>query len=303
MSFDIKAIEFKLGSKEIPLIETFPNVKKTLEKTQTAVLYESDVDVAALASAAAQEAIVSAGWETDSVDALICVTQSHSNILPGLSFSLQSNLGLPSSVFRMDLSDGCSGFAQALFLSSCLPDSMSRVLIVCGDTYRRKLKHDDTSTQLLFSDGASATALERPGNFLIASHDSFSSGDNANCLVQTLDKSGTGFLNMVGYQVFNLVKKVVVPQIGRVLEAGSLRRSDVREFYVHQGSGLVMSELSAGLKRDSLPSNLSTRGNLVSSSIPVLLADTHSFGDLDRCVLSGFGVGFHSFSLLIKSLP
>ena len=300
-SFSIAAIQYSLGDKRIFLPDAFPDAHKTLEKTKTVWVYESKQTAGDLALVAARNALEKCKWGSDSIDALICVTQSHVNVLPGLSFHLQDGLALPTSILRLDLSDGCSGFVQALHLSSLLPESYKRVLIVCTDTYRQKLRPGDSSTELLFSDGASAVAIERPGDFEIAGFASYSSGKDANCLHQSVGDPSSNHLSMVGYQVFSLVKKVVIPQVDEVLTLAGVPRNKVRNFFFHQGSGLVMETLAASLGRDSLPSNLAERGNLVSSSIPVLLADLDAYGDLENTLVSGFGVGFHCCGVFIRS--
>lgn len=299
-SFSIATIQCALGEHRVHLPDAFPNAHKTLEKTKTVWVYETRDTAGDLALSAARRALQECKWSSDSVDALICVTQSHVDVLPALSFHLQNDLNLPTSILRLDLSDGCSGFVQALHLSSLLPEGYKRILIVCTDTYRQKLRPGDSSTELLFSDGASTIAIERPGKFEIAGFASYTSGKDASCLHQSVGDPSTNHLSMVGYQVFSLVKKVVIPQVDEVLNLAGALRNEVRNYFFHQGSGLVMENLAASLGLDSLPSNLATRGNLVSSSIPMLLSDFDAYHDLESTLLSGFGVGFHSCSVFIR---
>jgi len=301
VTFSIRSIGAALGERRIDLSESNPDAERTLQKTKTSVVYEASSSTAVYAIESCLEALQIAKCEPSDVDAMICVTQTPDNLLPGLSFDVCAGLNCRSSIFRLDLNDGCSGFVQALYLADQLPAKYGTVLVVCADRYRSKTRFDDSATRLLFSDGATATLLRRPGKYHIGVFRTFSEPKGRKALRQQLESSKISWLDMDGYAVFKLVKRHVVPEIQSLLEEGRCLEKDVRNYLCHQASGLVLDALEGALRASGrFPSNLAARGNLVSSSIPMLVKDCGLQEDLDSTVLVGFGVGFHVASVIIS---
>lgn len=106
--------------------------------------------------------IESLHWEPQSVGALIFVSQTPDYQLPATACVMQSKLGLNSNTIAYDVNLGCSGYAYGLFLASTLINSgIDRVLLLVGDTISKIVKPNDRSTELLFGDAGTATAIHR----------------------------------------------------------------------------------------------------------------------------------------------
>ena len=300
MTFSILAVGASLGEVQINLSERFVGSERTLKKTRTEIVHSALEPSAKYGAESLLDGLKESGVRPHDVDALICVTQSPDRILPGLTFDIMCASGLRSDVLRFDINDGCSGFVQALFLAEHLPKSAATVVIVCVDRYRSKLDPDDHATGALFSDGATATVIKRPGSHRVSAFRSRTEVKGIEMLHQ-----GLGFadalLHMDGYGIYKTVRAIVVPEVNALLTSVGSTLRFAEQYFFHQASGIVLDMLKEELRLvGDTPSNLATRGNLVSSSIPMLIKDTPSWSMHAQTVLVGFGVGFHVASMILE---
>ncbi len=103
------------------------------------------------------------GWEPDSVDALIFVSQTPDYLLPATSCTLHRRLGLSKHCMAFDIILGCSGYVYGLFVACRLVAGVGvrRLLLLVGDTITRIVSPQDRSSAMLFGDAGTATAIER----------------------------------------------------------------------------------------------------------------------------------------------
>ena len=114
-----------------------------------------------LAVAAAGRVLDELGWPTDSIDLVVAATQTPDRLFPGISFTIHRQLGLPPSCTVFDVNLGCSAFTHGLWIASGLLRGLGRrALLINADTMSRTLGARDLGNQVLFGDGATATALE-----------------------------------------------------------------------------------------------------------------------------------------------
>lgn len=73
-----------------------------------------------MAVAAAQNLMEGLGWEADSIDLLVVVTQTPDYPLPATSYVVHGRLGLPMTTATLDLRLGCSGFVYGLSVISSM---------------------------------------------------------------------------------------------------------------------------------------------------------------------------------------
>lgn len=115
-----------------------------------------------LCQAAVEKLIAELGWEKESIDALVFVSQTPDYTAPATSCLLQHNLGLSEGCYTLDISLGCSGWVYALSVISALMQSgtFHKGLLLAGDTILKIASSEDKSTYPLFGDAGTATALE-----------------------------------------------------------------------------------------------------------------------------------------------
>jgi 3-oxoacyl-[acyl-carrier-protein] synthase-3 len=214
---------------------------------------------------------------------------------------VQAECEIQGRVLALDVSQGCSGFVQALVVLVSILKDRQHGLIVCADTYRSKISPGDRSTSAVFSDGASATWISKDGNLSILGEEHFSDGSGAKYLNQPIvtDRK-PGKLHMSGSDVLLFTRNQVSKQIASVIAESGVKPDDIESYYFHQASKVVLDGLenkfNIGMR---MKRNIEEYGNLVSSSIPILMAPYLEKVNGEVSMLSGFGVGLSASTLLI----
>ena len=273
-----------------------------------------------LCLAAAESALESLGWERDSVDGLIMITQSPDYFLPSTSCVVQKRLGLSTDCAVFDVGLGCSGYPYGLWLASMMISSggLRRVLVLHGETPSRFCDESDRSVVLLFGDAGSATAVE-------AAEDA-----GARDWFFALHSDGTGDKDMIieaggfrdrfnedarkhcvymnGASVFNFTIKQLPPLVNETYEGSSTSERDVDYFIFHQSNRYIMKHVMMKLKLppEKVPLVLQDYGNSGGPSVPL----TVTRGELQRpddrpllLMMLGYGVGLSWGSALVELEP
>lgn len=288
--------ETSLGDKKILVRDLFDN-DDLIKKTGIEYVYQSNKSTVDLALAACKN--IEKYIDKNLINLCILVTQTPDDYLPANSITLANRFGLSPSCLSLDISQGCSGFVQALCLIDKLTTSYKSILLVTADRYRSKLNIADRSTNAVFSDGASATICQYDPDFGIIYEDHYTDGSKRNLLFQTTnDKENNGYLYMSGAEVWMFTRIKVVPQIIEAINFCKTNNLNIGGIYIHQASRIVVDGIKNLLpgSADKIYENYSKYGNTVSSSIPFLLRDYPlNFND-DKSVniFAGFGVGLTS---------
>ena len=253
-----------------------------------------------LCLASAIKLLKTLNWEPDSVGALIFVSQTPDYQLPATACVLQTKLGLNNNTIAYDVNLGCSGYTYGLFLASTLLNSgVNRVLLLVGDTISKIIRPNDRSTELLFGDAGTATALNRqPGKSL-----SFTLGTDGSGFEHIIakdkkinDKSEKGmssaFLEMDGGEVFKFTLESVPKMINNFLLELNLSSEDIDACIYHQANRFMLKHLSKKSKfsPEQVPLSIVDFGNTSSASIPLTLC-SQIFSKRDKVLMAGFGVG------------
>ena len=297
--FSIEGIEYKLGEKCIPIKDFIDDHQRTLAITGISQIYES-------ISSSEENAVVAArkllSIHKKKPKILIYVTQSPTFILPGSGVLVHEKLGLDKQCLVFDINAGCSGFAQALILASDLVSSHDTILILCSDTYRKKLDSSDRSTMSVFSDASSAILVTNKPHLKIEENLNQVSGKNFKLLFQKLSTNDNkNHLYMSGRELWSFTREHVLPDINKILSKLEKKNINVKDIFVHQASKVVVNGITEHLnKKYIIHKNYMSIGNTVSSSIPILIKDSKVDINSINSVISGFGVGLISCTLGLK---
>jgi len=266
--------------------------------------------------------------KAEDIDGLIFCTQTPDHILPPNSTLLHGQLGLRDNVMAFDISHACSGYTYSLGIASSLVESgtLKNVLVVTGDTYSRLVHKQDRAVRAIFGDGASATIVSSSENASINIIDmSFgTSGKRANRfiiqnggakspidhdIVVKPDKNArvksSNHIQMDGLGLLSFFNSVLPVSIKSLLEKNDLVVADIDKFIFHQASSLALDGLRKTLKisESAMVVDMENTGNLVSTSIPVALANLQKDYTLEsgtKILLCGFGVGLSWSQILIE---
>ena len=247
------------------------------------------------------------GVEKSSVDAIIFVSQTADYLVPTTSSLLQHRLGLPDSIFSLDLNKGCTGYTDGLIVAQGLLAGlgMNRILLIVADTLSKMTDSKDQSTAMLFGDAASATLLERSDQPF--SHVQGTDGSGFEAIHQDTgyrrwDDEGAFPIpfeaiatKVDGVPVFEFTIKRIPPAVEELLHKAAWTIDGTDAFVFHQANLFILKHLGRkmGITMDKIPISLERFGNTSGASIPMtIVTEMASIScEARKLVLVGFGVG------------
>ncbi|MBW6504133.1 ketoacyl-ACP synthase III [bacterium] len=273
-----------------------------------------------LCEVAANRVLEMTGWERDSIDALIMVTQSPDYFTPSTACLLQKRLNLSEQCAAFDVGLGCSGYPYGLWLANMMlkNNGLKRVLLLDGETAGRFADKGDRSVSLLFGDAGSATALEasEPSDGNKSTFVLYTDGGGYKDLII----EGGGFrdrfpedprkyyVSMNGANVFNFTIRRVPELIRETLELAKITLEDIDYYIFHQSNQFMIKHLmkKIGIPDRKAPLTLKEYGNTGGVSVPL----TITLGELERppdktlrLLLLGYGTGLSWASALVDLGP
>lgn len=274
---------------------------------------------------AGKRLLESGAVDRNSVDFLVFCTQSPDYFLPTSACLIQERLGLPKKCGATDINLGCSGYIYGLALCKGLIEAglAKKVLFITSETYSKYINEDDRASRPLFGDGASATLLEAvdeketpSNNVWLGPFEFGTDGSGSELLIvpagaQRLpisDETGVvrpdmrgNFrsqeqLQMRGPGIFNFAVDVVPPLVDSMQRTCRNASLSIDTYIFHQANRYMLDRLQelCDLGSARYYNNMRTRGNTVSSSIPIAILDALSerfFRPGESSLLVGFGVG------------
>lgn len=331
----IDAIAYSLGkvtvtNKQLHTENPYWDMSKTLERTGVISRPIAGPGVTALdlAHEAAIEVLKKLELNASDIDALIFCTQTPDHVLPPNSSLLHGRLDMPTEVMAFDISHACSGFMYSLGIARSLiaSEAAHRVLVITADTYSRLVHPVDRSIRPLFGDGAAAAVVSahKPCMTILDMHFG-TSGKHADRFIVknggarhtasmldedvVPDRSGRidspNHIHMDGIGVLSFFNNAVPAAVRKILTQNNKSLDDVSLFVFHQASQLALEGIARSLKipESKMVIDMADTGNLVSSSIPVVLAKLLANGAFAKgqlVVLCGFGVGLSWATALVQ---
>jgi 3-oxoacyl-[acyl-carrier-protein] synthase-3 len=247
-------------------------------------------------------------WDSQSIDVLIFVTQSTHIPVPSYACQLHGELNLHPDTLCFDVNAGCSGYVYGLHtvysILSGLSKKNARALLCCGDFSSRLIEKDDLSTQPIFSDAVSVTAIERDDDATDTFFHLQTDGSGKNAIfVDYPNEAKQPYMRLNGIDVFNYSVRLVPKHVNNLLEYAYLNTDEIDGFILHQANKLINDSICRSLKvtSEKAPETLSLYGNTASASIAITLAkNLELYPKPTKIVLCGFGVGFSIASAVVS---
>lgn len=297
----LKAVSFALGSSKIDISEKY-NDPRLLEKTGIRSVYQEHESTQELIKKATKKL---AKDHLETIKACILVTQSPDDFLPANAIPISAHIGLSKDIMAFDVNQGCSGFVQALIIANGLLASYNEILLLTGDRYRSKLRASDRSTNSVFSDGSSASIWVRDPDRSLIYQKHLTDGSKRDWLFQCTG-SKSSELHMSGAEIWMFTKSKVVPMILDAVNFVEEKRLNVGNIFLHQASKIVVEGICAALPltlQSRVPQNYYKYGNTVSSTIPILIAETGISNERETVdIFCGFGVGLSCSIAILGSI-
>lgn len=276
---------------------------------------------------AAEKLIDDLGWDKNDIELLIFVSQTPDYILPMTSSILQDRLGLPKSCIAFDTTLGCSGYTYGLSIACSMLSATKgkKGLLLVGDTISKITSPKDRSTNPLFGDAGTATALcfdERaePISFHLATDGSGSNAivvsdggqrNPANILSFEEKEFESGIfrndcqLYLNGMDVFNFGISQAPKSVNELLSFTEKTTQEIDFFVFHQANKLMNETIRKKLKLtpEKVPYTLKDFGNTSSATIPLTIVSQLRevvSSESKSLMLCGFGVGLSWGSVLLN---
>ena len=247
-----------------------------------------------------------------SIDFLLFCTQTPDYVLPTTACLLQDRLGLRTDTGAFDFNLGCSGFVYGLAMADGLirTGTAKRILLITAETYSKLIHSTDRSLRTIFGDAGAATLIEATDEPSIWGCKYGTDGSGADTLL-----AGGGFRNqedsisprgrkrwpsdlyMDGPSLINFTVGKIPETVKVILEAAGASKEEIKYYLFHQATFKMLDQLrtTLGLEADRLPIRVENIGNTVSCTLPVLIDQMRTSGELmqpDKHLLVGFGVGW-----------
>lgn len=221
---------------------------------------------------------------------VISVTNTPSIKFPGISNFVSSYLKL-QSVQCLNLNQGCTGYVDALQLcySIIKCSKESEILLITSDTYSKYINPHNKAIKCLFSDGASVSIIKYKKKGLnIKKIINKSINNSENNLIFLKNE-----IKMDGPAIVSFAIKDVLPDILKLSKQADCIIS-------HQAGKIVIDQIKKKInKKIFFPINYKEYGNLVSTSIPLLLKQNlKKFKSMKKVLFCGFGVGLSASFIL-----
>lgn len=269
-----------------------------------------DEPTSEMASAAAKQALESAGVAGKDVDLIIVATVTPDMPFPSTACMVQDVVGAESALC-FDLEAACSGFLYAMEVGRGMLMSglYETALVIGAEKMSSVTDWEDRGTCILFGDGAGAVVLKR-------------SDDSAKILATTVGSDGSlgdllmipgggsrtpashdsvdqrlHYMKMAGNNVFkHAVRNMCNAGMGALEKAG-LTTDDVDWVVPHQANMRIITAISSrvGIPMDQFVVNLDRLGNTTAATVPLALDEAVRDGRIksgDKVLMIVFGGGF-----------
>ncbi len=276
--------------------------------------YASTETTISMAAAAAHMALADAGIAVSEIDAIIFAASAPQQAIPCTAVFLQRELQAPqggSACF--DLNATCLGFLFALQTAAHLvaAGTYRNVLLCCSELASHySLNPAERESVALFGDAAAAVILTRSqaqekSAIWHALFETHSSGADLTAILGggTLhhpnDPTTTPEMNMFHMQgpaVFKQATLLLQPFLARFFATLGWQREEIDVVVPHQASrhGIDLLTRRLGFTCEQIIDHLAWRGNCVSASIPLAMAEAVQLGRIQRghrVLLVGSGAG------------
>ncbi|VBB69010.1 3-oxoacyl-[acyl-carrier-protein] synthase, KASIII [invertebrate metagenome] len=238
-----------------------------------------------LATQAAKQALTAAGLTAVALDLIILATATPDHTLPATAAKVQSRLGMERGA-AFDIQAVCSGFIYALTVADQFirTAQAQTVLVIGAETFSRLLDWTDRNTCILFGDGAGAVVLQaEPGVGNSQDHGILSAHIHTDGRYYDLlyvdggPSSGpaTGFLRMIGKDVFRYAIVHLANVVNEALAANHLTLSDIDWLVPHQANRRILDGTARklGLPAEKVIVTVEHHANTSAASIPLALSE------------------------------
>lgn len=220
--------------------------------------------------------IVSRTGSPSSIGALVVVSTSERQRIPGIAPKVAQLAGLGSAVLTLDVNAACCGFVYGLVtaLSLCEAGRTRSVLLCTVESMSRLVDHTDRQTACIFADGCAAVLVEDRAGFADFHQVSGCDGSQDGLMRET----GAGGIHLDGQQVYDRAVRRMSESARYLVDHGPAPTVLVG----HQANGHILEQVRGLTAPLGVPfvNRIENFGNTSSASIPLAFAEELAAGSL-----------------------
>ncbi|NBM14305.1 ketoacyl-ACP synthase III [Streptomyces sp. GC420] len=203
-----------------------------------------------------------------SIDALIVVSTSVRQRIPGIAQKVAQLAGLGPSVLALDMNAACCGFVYGLVtgLSFCDAGQARSVLVCSVEAMSRMVDRADRQTACLFGDGSAAVLLENRAEFTGFCRVAGCDGSQEGLMRET----EAGGIHLDGMQVYDRAVRRMSESAQYLFDHGPAPTVLVG----HQANSRILEQVRSFSAHLDVPfvNRIENSGNTSSASIPLAFA-------------------------------
>lgn len=283
--------------------------------------YATTETTISMAAAAARMALDDAALDVSSIDVIICASSVPQQAIPCTAALLQRELHAPEGASAcFDINATCLGFLFSLHtVAYLIAAGVYRTVLICNSELPSfGLNPAERESVALFGDAATAAVVTRSQEYeestiwhaLFETHSSGADSTQirgGGTLHHPNNPTTTPEMNlfhMQGPAVFKQALQVLGPFLDRFFCQIGWERTQLDAVVPHQASrhGIDLLTRKLGFRSEQIVNNLALRGNCVSASIPLALAEAVASGRIqrgNRIMLIGTGAGLTLGTLVL----
>ncbi len=247
------------------------------------------------AAEAARAALQQADTDAADVDAVLVGTTSAEDMSPHAAPLVATRIGAKGAA-AIDVSAACTGFLSCLVMGAAMIESgrAHTVLAIGADLLTRYLDQDDSSTAMLFGDGAGAVVLaSAPGASRVGPAVLSSDGTGQQLIRLSRDER---LIRMDGPAVYRHAVQLMTDVTVQAVGQAGLALADIDLFVFHQANARIIDAVGQRLRLNParVINVVGSVANTSAASLPIALAVAQRDGRLhngDRVLLAAFGAG------------
>jgi 3-oxoacyl-[acyl-carrier-protein] synthase-3 len=220
--------------------------------------------------------IVSRTGSPSSIGALVVVSTSERQRIPGIAPKVAQLAGLGPAVLTLDVNAACCGFVYGLVtaLSLCEAGRTRSVLLCTVEAMSRLVDHTDRQTACIFADGCAAVLVEDRAGFAAFRQVSGCDGSQDGLMRET----GAGGIHLDGQQVYDRAVRRMSESARYLVDHGPAPTVLVG----HQANGRILEQVRGLTAPLGVPfvNRIENFGNTSSASIPLAFAEELAAGSL-----------------------
>ena len=293
-----KAITNQELAKDLDLTE-----QEIVKKSGIEVRYKVEEEsIEELAIKATKKLLEKTSLNPQEIGGIFVATTTTNRLMPGISFYIQKELKIEKAIC-LDILAGCSGYINAFDLAtSYLAQGKIKYALVIGvEVLSQYLDKKDSSTFILFGDGAGATLLaktQEPKQYYCHLESNGNEGD-----ILTLHANQT--IKMNGKAIYKYAITDTVRNVQELLKETKQNKEEIKYIIPHQSNLRIIEKIAQKLEipQNKVYTNIKEVGNTFCASIPIALEEMMQKGLLqpnDKIIMLGYGGGLNLGSILLE---